>query len=100
MQEGVGRENDNARSFSMTTSRIEMARKMATAPKGEIFEVSNFISLLFSPFYICFLVRVKNVVYPIEKVREIIKKRIASSSVVANAIIDWKNWSLPSTNVT
>lgn len=39
------REN-NARSFSMTTSRIEMARKMATTPKGEIFEVSNFISLL------------------------------------------------------
>lgn len=39
-------EEDNARSFSMTTSRIEMARKMATAPKGEIFEVSNFISLL------------------------------------------------------
>lgn len=27
----------------MTTSRIEMARKMATAPKGEIFRVSNFI---------------------------------------------------------
>ena len=30
-------------SLSMTTSRIEMARKMATAPKGEIFHVSNFI---------------------------------------------------------
>lgn len=30
-------------SSSMTTSRIEMARKMATAPKGEIFHVSNFI---------------------------------------------------------
>ena len=28
----------------MTTSRIEMVRKMATAPKGEIFHVSNFIS--------------------------------------------------------
>lgn len=44
--ESTQEREDNARSFSMTTSRIEMARKMATAPKGEIFEVSNFISLL------------------------------------------------------
>lgn len=46
----------------MTTSRIEMVRKMATAPKGEIFHVSNFISfpalslslslaVLFRPFF-------------------------------------------------
>lgn len=40
------RDRGTTRSFSMTTSRIEMARKMATAPKGEIFEVSNFTSLL------------------------------------------------------
>ena len=41
-----GRFGGRACSFSMTTSRIEMARKMATAPKGEIFHVSNFIHSL------------------------------------------------------